>query len=93
MVDIPRYIRLDFLLTLLGIVAIGFYLYLTLVIAVRGSIASSLIIIFGATLFLVGYYEMWGNYRREQAVLDLKSEYQKLQYARKIERLKKDKDA
>ena len=81
MVNIPKYISLDFLCLLIGIFIMTSITYFTIIsplqIVKQISLFKTILIlivpvILGISFFTFGFYEMFKNYKREQAAIDLR---------------------
>ena len=83
MAEIPKYIKYDFLMTLLGLLCIGSAWYYTAVIKLPTE-STSILWIIGGVFVLFGFIEMQNNYQDEQdlkqlnLILDKKEAFDKI---------------
>jgi|SRR3989344_2783636 len=85
--EIPKYVRYDFLITLIGLISLGSWWYFSIIIQIS---SPSINILFISGLFLViwGFSEMYSNYEEEKSLWQLKIILDKKEIIDKLEKNK-----
>ena len=74
--DLPKTIQLDFLLTILGVLFVGFPVYLIFFKEYSNLLGLSFLLLFvisGLLFFMIGINEMNNNYEREKKLLEIET--------------------
>ena len=91
--DIPRYINLDFLSVILGIIFFGFPIYFLIIKPLQNfNITIGLIMLMftfiGIIFFFFGFSEMLRNYTREIKIVKLESQIKEIKLEKELTELK-----
>ena len=95
-IEIPPYVKLDFLLVLLGLLTFGFVIQQSfgkeIPLPLPKAIILLTLIFVGATFFIFGLSEMLKNYKRDAELLELKTEIEKIRLLNELTKLRKLRD-
>lgn len=85
--EIPKYVRYDFLITLIGLISLGSWWYFSIIIQIS-SPPINILFISGLFLVIWGFGEMYSNYEEEKSLWQLKMILDKKEIIDKLEKNK-----
>lgn len=91
--EFPRYINLDFLLVILGLIFLGFPIYFLIIKPLQNfnvliGLIMLMFIFVGIVFFLLGFSEMLKNYTRETNIIKLESHVKEIKLKKELDELK-----
>lgn len=94
--EIPKYMKLDFMCVLLGVIIQGVTLYIIIFNIVKPELTAhyfmvSALYLMGSLLFSFGFYHMLNNYNRDNEITNLRAEIDRINLSRILQKLKKNK--